>query len=72
MPISAYEQLPDTVLDYKKKHGIGRFDPSASDKHERKVREMWKEVHDEGKSLRITAGPCQRTGAGLFLEQHAN
>lgn len=49
--ISAYEQLPDTVLNYKKKHKIGRFDPAAPEKQEQKIKDMWKEVEDGGKLL---------------------
>ena len=56
MPISTYEQLPDTVLDYKKKHGIGRFDPAAFDKQEQKLKDMWKEVEDEGRSMSMING----------------
>ena len=49
MPKSTYEQLPNTVLDYKKKHQIGRFDPTGPEKQEQKVKEMWQEIQDGGK-----------------------
>ncbi|ORY75080.1 CAP Gly-rich domain-containing protein [Protomyces lactucae-debilis] len=32
MPLEQYEQRDDTVLAYKKRHGIGRFDPDADSK----------------------------------------
>ena len=51
MPISTYEQLPDTVLDYKKKNKIGRFDPTASKKQEQKAKDMWKEAQEEGNTF---------------------
>ena len=53
MPISTYEQLPDTVLDFKRKHHIGRFDPTNPEKQEQKVKEMWKDVEDRGEHLSI-------------------
>lgn len=46
MPESTYEQLPDTVLDFKKKNKIGRFDPAAPQKQEQKAKDLWKEVED--------------------------
>ena len=52
MPKSTYEQLPDTVLDYKKKHQIGRFDPTLPEKQEQKVKEMWQKIQDGGKRYR--------------------
>lgn len=51
MPESTYEALPETVLAYKKTHKIGRFDPAAPDIQERKVKEMWNEVDDRGRSI---------------------
>lgn len=68
MPISTYEQLPDTVLDYKKKHGIGRFDPTASEKQEQKVKDMWKEVEEEGTSFPRNSSPTQRACAAGSVE----
>ena len=50
MPKSTYEQLPDTVLDYKKKHQIGRFDPTAPQKQEQKVKDMWSRIDEKGES----------------------
>ena len=52
MPKSIYEKLPDTVLDYKKKNLIGRFDPSAPEKHEHKVKDMWSAVESQGEISR--------------------
>ena len=69
MPISTYEQLPDTVLDYKKKHGIGRFDPTGSEKQEQKVKDLWKEVHDEGRASPIIFNLSQRAHAALPILQ---
>ena len=60
MPKSTYENLPDTVLDYKKKHLIGRFDPTMPEKQEQKVKEMWQEIQDGGKPSQrfmTTSGP---------------
>ena len=53
MPISTYEQLPDTVLDFKKKNKVGRFDPTAPERQEQKVKDMWEEVQNKGKSINI-------------------
>lgn len=55
MPMSTYETLPDTVLDYKKKHGIGRFDPAAAEKQEQKANNMWADVDTRGKLARSCA-----------------
>ncbi|MCJ1457796.1 hypothetical protein MMC28_008165 [Mycoblastus sanguinarius] len=46
MAESTYEALPGTVLAYKKAHQQGRFDPAATEKQERKIQEMWKEVEE--------------------------
>ena len=50
MPETKYEALPDTVLAYKKDHKIGRFDPTAPDIQERKLKEMWNEVDERSES----------------------
>lgn len=50
MAKETYEQLPDTVLDYKKRHQIGRFDPFASQKQDQKVKGMWEEVQQSSRS----------------------
>lgn len=47
MPKSTYESLSGTVLDYKKAHKIGRFDPDASEKEAAKVKAMWTEVEEK-------------------------
>jgi len=49
MPKSTYESLSGTVLDFKKSHKIGRFDPTAPEKEAQKVRAMWKEIEEKGK-----------------------
>jgi hypothetical protein len=49
MPISTYERLPDTVLDFKRKHQIGRFDPTNPEKQDQKVKQMWQDIKDRGK-----------------------
>lgn len=48
MPAETYSSLPNTVLAYKRDHRIGRFDPTAPEMQERKVREMWEEVERRG------------------------
>lgn len=49
MPVETYSSLPSTVLAYKRDHHIGRFDPSAPELQQRKVREIWAEVESAGR-----------------------
>lgn len=54
MPKSAYEEVPETVLAYKKAHKIGRFDPNGPQIQDRKVKEMWEEVDKRSTSPTFT------------------
>ncbi len=64
MPISTYEKLPDTVLDFKKKHQIGRFDPTNPEKQEQKIKETWQDIKDRGKHSSVTARRVRPPTAG--------
>ena len=55
MAESTYEALPGTVLAYKKAHQQGRFDPAATEKQERKIQEMWKEVEERSRFCNCVA-----------------
>ncbi|KAG8526358.1 uncharacterized protein KY384_000351 [Bacidia gigantensis] len=64
MPISTYESLHGTVLDFKKSHQIGRFDPAADEKNRQKVARLQKDVEDrgikEGSRCHLTSQPTRR------------
>ena len=69
MPEETYSTLPDSVLAYKKSHKIGRFDPSAAEKQEEKLGEMWAEIEEKGikVSARCIVAPGGRRGNVRFV-----
>lgn len=44
MPASTYQNLPDSVLAWKKNNKLGRFDPAAPEVVKQKTEAGWKEV----------------------------
>ena len=49
MPNFTYESLPSSVLAWKKNNKLGRFDPSAPEKEQKKVQDGWDEVEKRGR-----------------------
>jgi len=48
MPEDEYAQRGDSVLAFKRKNHLGRFDPNAPAEADRKVKEMEALVKDKG------------------------
>lgn len=50
MPLDTYSTLsnPSTVLNFKRTHGIGRFDPNAPSQHEAIVAQADREIEERG------------------------
>jgi tubulin-folding cofactor B len=44
MPEETYQELPDSVLAWKKTQKLGRFDPNAPAIEEQKAKAIWQEV----------------------------
>jgi hypothetical protein len=53
MPETEYEQLTDSVLAWKKRQHLGRFDPNAPSLEEQKVKAGEREVEERGKLIRF-------------------
>jgi tubulin-specific chaperone B len=53
MPETEYESRTDSVLAWKKKQKLGRFDPNAPSLEEQKIRAIEREVEDRGMVLSV-------------------
>ena len=51
MPEEQYENLPDTVLSWKKRQQLGRFDPNKPDCAQHKLHKMQAEIDIRGISV---------------------
>lgn len=59
MPEEEYGKLQDTVLAWKKRNKLGRFDPNKDEKEQLELKRQWDEVD----SRRIVVGARCRVGA---------
>ena len=57
MPSSEYETRTDSVLAWKKRQQLGRFDPNAPSLEQQKIDALDREVEERGKYL--TSGTFQ-------------
>lgn len=48
MPAEKYSALPDSVMAYKKRHKLGRFDPDAPEIERQKVDAYWSDANTRG------------------------
>lgn len=57
MPIEDYEKRNDSVLAWKKRNQLGRFDPNSDENKEKELQRQWQEVKDRdievGKRCRV-------------------
>ena len=56
MPQAEYETLADSVLSWKKKERLGRFDPSAVGAVEARVRGWQRDVEERGTFSLVASG----------------
>lgn len=48
MPVTEYESRTDSVLAWKKKQNLGRFDPNAPSLEQQKIQTLEREVEERG------------------------
>lgn len=57
MPIEDYEKRNDSVLAWKKRNQLGRFDPNSDENKEKELQHQWQEVEQRnievGKRCRV-------------------
>jgi tubulin-specific chaperone B len=58
MPTEQYDKLQDTVLAWKKRNKLGRFDPNKEDKDQNELKRQYEEVE----ARKIVVGARCRIG----------
>lgn len=71
MPEEQYEKLPDSVLSWKKRQQLGRFDPNKPDCTQQKLRKMQEEIDARGiavgKRCRVGGAELDRRGTIRYV-----
>ena len=71
MPGEQYEGLQDTVLAWKKRQQLGRFDPNKPDFIQQKVQKMQEEIDARGiavgKRCRVGGAELDRRGTVRYV-----
>lgn len=71
MPEEQYEKLQDTVLSWKKRQQLGRFDPNKPDSAQQKLRKMQEEIDARGiitgKRCRVGGSELDRRGTVRYV-----
>ena len=63
MPTTEYEARTDSVLAWKKKAQLGRFDPNAPSLEQQKIQAFEREVEERGMSTFFTGDPADPSDA---------
>lgn len=62
MPVEEYDKLNDSVLAWKRRNKLGRFDPNKDEKEQQELKRQYEEVD----ARKITVGArCRVGGADL-------
>ncbi|KAI5800298.1 CAP Gly-rich domain-containing protein [Peziza echinospora] len=71
MPEDRYEELTDTVLSWKKRQQLGRFDPNKPNVEAEKLRKMQEEIEERGISIgkrcRVGGAELNRRGTVRYV-----
>ena len=71
MPAEQYEKLPDTVLAWKQRNKLGRFDPNAASSADADKARLWETVTARGIEVGKRCKVGERRGTVRFVGEVA-